>query len=316
MPQIHYTNIQTRTVQDITTLCKSASWKTKRVGSPGQLDLTLAPDSGVSIVEGGVIALKEGNTGLFKGYIFKRSHNEKGEVTITAYDQMRYLKNKDTYVFEGKRADEILSLIAADFGIKTGTLANTGYVIPSMVEDSKTLFDIILKALDLTLINSKRLFYLWDDFGALRISDTAKTAVGLIVGDNSLATGYTYTSDIDSDTYNKIKLIKDNKETKKRDVYIVQDGDTMRAWGTLQYYESVSEELNDAQIEAMADSLLELKNRPKKTLDITALADLSVRAGRSLKLQISDIGINGWYIIDECTHDLLKETMTLKAVIV
>ena len=315
MPQILYTNIQTGVTQDITTLCKSAVWKTKRVGSPGQADLSLAPDAGVSIVEGGVIWLREDNTGLFKGYVFKRTHNDKGEATLTAYDQMRYLKNKDTYVFEGQRADQITAQIAADFGIKTGALENTGYVIPQLVEDSQTLFDIILKALDLTLINAKRLYYLWDDYGSLRISDTAKTAIGLVVGDGSLVTAYTYTSDIDSDTYNKIKLIKDNKTTGKREVYIVQDGDSMRAWGTLQNYESVAEEMNEAQIEAMADPLLELKNRPKKTFDITALAELSVRAGRSVKIRIADIGINGWYIIDECSHDLLKGTMTLKVVI-
>lgn len=316
MPQILYTNIQTGTTQDITTICKAASWKTVRVGSPAQLDLTLVEDSSVSIVEGGVIALKDGVDGLFKGYVFKRSHNEKGETSLTAYDQMRYLKNKDTYVFQGQTADAITQQIAADFGIACGALESTGYVIPQMIEDNKTLFDIILKALDLTLVNTKKMFYLWDDYGKLRISNTAKSAIGLVVGDGSLVTSYTYTSDIDSDTSNKIKLIKDNKETGRREVYIVQDGDTMRSWGTLQYYESVPEELNAAQIEAMADSLLELKNRPSKSFDLTALSELSVRAGRSLKIQIADIGINGWYIIDECTHDLIKETMTLKVVIV
>ena len=40
--------------------------------------------------------------------------------------------------------------IAEDFKLKTGTLANTGYAIPSMIEDGQTLFDIALKAIDLT----------------------------------------------------------------------------------------------------------------------------------------------------------------------
>lgn len=312
MPTVTYTNIQTGVTQDITTLCKAATWKTKRVGSPAQLDLTLVPDSDVQIIEGGIITLDD----LFKGYVFKRTHNEKGETGLTAYDQIRYLKNKDTYVFQGQRADQITAQIAADFGITCGALANTGYVIPQMVEDNKTLLDIICKALDLTLINSKKMFYLWDDFGRLRISDVATSALGLMIGDGSLATAYTATSDIDSDTANKVKLYRDNKTTGKRDVYIVQDSNTMRTWGVLQHTEGVAEELNEAQIEAMADSLLELKNRPKSTFSITAIADLAVRAGRAVKIEIADIGINGWYIVDECTHDLLKETMQLKVVIV
>ena len=316
MPQILYTNSRTGKTQDITTLVSAASWKTKRVGSPAQLDLTLVPDHNVKIVEGGRIALSESESGLFLGYVFKITRNEKEETSLTAYDQIRYLKNKDTYVFQGQRADQITAQIAADFGVRVGALANTGYVIPQMVEDSQTLLDIILKALDLTLINTGQMFYLWDDFGALRISNIAASAIGLMVGDESLATAYTYSSDIDSDTANKIKLVRDNKETSKRDVYIVQDSNNMAAWGVLQHYEKVSEELNPAQIVAMADNLLELKNRPKKSFDISGLSDLSIRAGRNIKIQISKIGINGWYIIDEATHDLVKETMTLKVVIV
>ena len=229
---------------------------------------------------------------------------------------MRYLKNKDTYVFTGQTATAITQQIAADFGVKVGALEDTGYAIPSMVEDGQTLFDIILKALDLTLINTGKMYYLWDDFGALRISDVAKSAIALTVGDESLATGYSYQSDIDGDTANKIKLVRDNKETGKRDVWIVMDSSTQKRWGILQHYDKVAEELNSAQVAAMADSLLKLKNRPKKSLSVNGLSDLSIRAGRSLFIDISGLGVSGWYIVDECTHDLIKETMTLKVVIV
>lgn len=316
MAQILYQNIETGDAHDITTLVTSASWKTKRTGSPAQLDLTLVSDPAVEITEGGIVTLTEDGVGLFYGYVFKYSRNEKEEVSITAYDQMRYLKNKDTYVFTGQTATAITQQIAADFGVKVGALEDTGYAIPSMVEDGQTLFDIILKALDLTLINTGKMYYLWDDFGALRISDVAKSAIALTVGDESLATGYSYQSDIDSDTANKIKLARDNKETGKRDVWIVMDSSTQKRWGILQHYDKVAEELNSAQVAAMADSLLELKNRPKKSLSINGLSDLSIRAGRSLFIDISGVGVSGWYIVDECTHDLIKETMTLKVVIV
>ena len=316
MAQILYQNIETGDAHDITTLVTSASWKTKRTGSPAQLDLTLVSDPAVEITEGGIVTLTEDGVGLFYGYVFKDSRNEKEEVSITAYDQMRYLKNKDTYVFTGQTATAITQQIAADFGVKVGALEDTGYAIPSMVEDGQTLFDIILKALDLTLINTGKMYYLWDDFGALRISDVAKSAIALTVGDESLATGYSYQSDIDGDTANKIKLVRDNKETGKRDVWIVMDSSTQKRWGILQHYDKVAEELNSAQVAAMADSLLELKNRPKKSLSINGLSDLSIRAGRSLFIDISGVGVSGWYIVDECTHDLIKETMTLKVVIV
>ncbi len=156
-------------------------------------------------------------------------------------------KNKETYVFNGKRADEIMAQIAADFGLKIGTLENTGYMIPSMIEDGQTLFDIVLKALDYTLINTGKMFVLWDDFGSLKISDVEKSKLDLFVGDSSLATGFTYETDIDSETYNKIKLVQDNKTTGKRDVYIFQDSNNMKFWGVLQDYEVVDEKMNEAR---------------------------------------------------------------------
>lgn len=314
--QILYQNNITGAVHDITTLTSAAKWKTQRVGAPAQLDLTVVSDAAVTYTEGGIITVTEGGAGVFYGYIFKLSYSDKETVSITAYDQMRYLKNKDTYVFKGKRADEILTQIAADFKIKLGALENTGYVIPQMIEDGQTLFDIILKALDYTLINTARMFYLWDDFGSLRISDVSKSVIALVVGDNSLATGYTYSSEIDSDTANRIKLVYDNKTSGKRELYVVQDGANINRWGILQHYAKVDEGLNPAQIEAQADQLLLIKNRPKKAFDIEGLSDLSIRAGRGIKVEISDIGINGWYIVEEASHDLIKETMTLKLAVV
>ncbi len=151
---------------------------------------------------------------------------------MTAYDQTWYLKkNKETYVFANKRADEILTQIAADFDLVCGAMENTGYVIPSMVEDGQTLFDIALTALDHTLVHTGKMYVLWDDFGSLRITDVAKSKLDLFVGDRSIATGYTYESEIDSETYNKIKLVRDNKTTGKRDVYIFQDSNNMTFWG-------------------------------------------------------------------------------------
>ncbi len=75
-------------------------------------------------------------------------------VTITAYDQIRYLKNKDTLVYENKTADGVVALIGEKYGFNIGTLANTVWVIASRVEDNVSLLDMISNALDQTLQNT------------------------------------------------------------------------------------------------------------------------------------------------------------------
>ena len=314
---ILYQNNESGDAFDVTTLATAAKWSTKRSGSPASLELTFVDDASVKWTHGGIVAMKDGTTGLFYGYVVKISYDEKEQVKVTAYDQTWYLKkNKETYVFNGKRADQILTQIAADFGLKCGVLENTGYAIPSMIEDGQTLFDIVLKALDHTLINTGKMFVLWDDFGSLRITDVAKSKLDLFVGDGSLATGYTYETDIDAEAYNKIKLVKDNKTTGKRDVYIFQDSKNMKLWGVLQDYETVNENMNEAQIKERGDQMLALYNRPKKSFEVKAIMDLTVRAGRALYIGIKRIGVSSFFIIEETSVDLLKETMTLKLKVV
>lgn len=302
---------------DITTIITDAKWTTKRYGSPASLELTAVVNNEIRWSHGGILCLMDDDLGLFYGYVVKINQNEKDKIQILAYDQTWYLKkNKETYVFTGKRADQILKQIADDFKLKTGKLVNTSYVIPSMIEDGQTLFDIVLKAIDYTLINTGKMFVLRDQFGLLQLTDVETAKLDIFVGDESLATGFTYETEIDSNTYNKIKLVRDNKSTGKRDVYIFQDSDNMKLWGILQDYETVDEKMNEAQIKERGNQMLELYNRPKRSFSVTAISDLSVRAGCALYIGITSVDVKSYFIIEEATHDLIKQTMNLKLKVV
>lgn len=313
--QVLYQSAENGKAWEVTTLLSSPKWDTKRVGSPESLKFSALP-SEVEWKEGGVVCLKINGEGIFYGYIFRIAKDEEGKVDLTAYSQLRYLKNKDTYVFSGQRADEITRQIAEDFKLKLGELANTGYAIPSMCEDNASLLDIISKALDYTMVNTGKMFYLWDEYGKLRLSSVEESKLDLVVGENSLATGYKYESEIDSATANKIKLVRENKDTGRREVYVVQDSETMTRWGTLQHFEKLDEKLNPAQIAQRGDNLLELKNRPKRSFSLEALGDVSVRAGCALFVQIPPLAINHFCVVEEASHDFAKGTMGLKVRVV
>lgn len=81
--------------------------------------------------------------------------------------------------------------------------------------------------------------------------------------DKETGENFEYTSSIDSDTYNKVKLTYDNDETGKREVYISQDSSNINKWGVLQYYDTLSKGENGA---AKADALLSLYNKRPATL--------------------------------------------------
>lgn len=309
--QVLYQNNETGAVYDITTLVSSPRWKTVRKGSPSSFTFSAMP-SGVEWLHGGIIRVMNDKKGLFYGYIFRIKEGSDGVKDITAYDQLRYLKNKNTYVFENVTATQVVREICEDFGLKTGVLADTGYVIPSMVEDGQTLFDIVLKALDYTLINTNRMFCLWDDFGALRVSEVSDNKLDFMLGDSSLATNYSYESSIDGETYNQIKLLRDNSDTGKRDLYLFKDSGNIARWGLLQYQETVDENMNSAQIQQRGSQLLELHNRPEKTFTADGISDLRVRAGMMIFVKIKALKINSFHLIEEAEHDLIGGTMKLK----
>ena len=75
--------------------------------------------------------------------MFKRQRTKEQIITVTAYDQLRYFKNKDTYVYRNWTATQLIQAIAADFSLNTGELEDTGFVIPSRREQNMTLFDMV-----------------------------------------------------------------------------------------------------------------------------------------------------------------------------
>lgn len=288
----------------------SVSWETERKGSPGRLSFQILQDSVVEFSEGDAVRLEVDGNKVFYGFLFEKKQDKSGSVTITAYDQLRYLKNKDTYVYTNKRADEVIQFIANDFQLKCGSLANTQLKIASRVEDNQTLFDIIQTALDLTLQSKGQIYVLYDDFGKLTLKNVNDMKLDILL-DEETVENYDYTSSIDGETYNKIKLTRENEESGKREVYIAQDSSNINCWGVLQYYDTIDENVNG---KAKADALLNLYNQKTRNLSIKgAFGDVRARAGALIptSLNIGGIKVNSYLLIEKAKHTFQEGLYTM-----
>ena len=126
--------------------------------------LRSAVQSGIAFAEGDFVSLAVNGSNIFKGRIFSRSRTKEQIITVTAYDQIRYLQNKKTYEYTNKKAGDVVKMIADDFKLTTGILEDTGYVISKRREEDETLIDIILNAIDITAVNTNELYVLYDGF--------------------------------------------------------------------------------------------------------------------------------------------------------
>ncbi|HBG0545911.1 TPA: C40 family peptidase [Clostridioides difficile] len=279
------------------------TWEIERRGTPSKLEFTIVMDDILEFCEGNSVRLYYKGVGIFYGYIFQKKRDKENHIKIVAYDQLRYFKNKDTYVYNNQTASELVKMLAKDFNLKYNVIEDTKYKI-SRIEENKTLFDMILTALDDTLREKKEMYVLYDDFGRLTLKNVASMKLDTVMN-NDVIEDFDYNSSIDSDTYTKIKLVRDNEESGKRDVYIAQDSAHMRSWGILQMFDTVDKNMSEAEIKQKCDILLKLYNKKTKSLSLkNALGDIRVRAGCLVPvfLDLGDIDLQNYMLVEKVKH--------------
>lgn len=277
----------------------------ERKNTPGKLEFTVVKDGVINFQEGNPVKLTVDGTPMFYGFVFKKRRDNGPTISVTAYDQLRYLKNKDTITAEGLKASDLLKRIATDFRLNLGAVEDTGFTIEIVDEQNQTLFDMMQNALSETLLNTKQLFVLYDDCGKLALKNINAMRVPLLI-DPETAENFDYTSSIDDQTYNKIKLIYNNEKTGKRELYVAQDGGKMNLWGVLQYFEELQGATGAA---AKADALLKLYDQKTRNLTIkNAFGDVRVRGGCAImvSLNLGDIIANQFLVVDKVTHTFEK----------
>lgn len=273
----------------------------ERKGTPGKLEFTVVKGPGLNFAEGDPVKLTVNGTAMFYGFVFKKKRDKGGTIDVVAYDQLRYLKNKDTITEEGLKASDLLKRIATDFRLNLGTVEDTGYTLETIVEENQTLFDMIQSALDETLMNTKQLYVLYDDAGKLTLKNINTMKLNLLI-DEETGENFSYESSIDEQTYNKIKLAYNDEKTGKRELFIAQDGAKMNQWGVLQYFEEVQTKTGAS---AKADALLKLYDQKTRKLTIrNAFGDVRVRAGSAVvvALNLGDIVTNNYMVVNKVTH--------------
>lgn len=282
------------------------TWQTDLSGTPGELKFKVIGDKELKLTEGNPVRFKFDGKNVFYGFCFTRSGDKEKILDVTAFDQLRYLKNKDTYAYTNKTAGEFLKMVAKDFNLKTGTIENTNYKIPSRVEENTALIDMIQNAIDLTLQHKEALYVLYDDFGKLCLKNIKSMQVDLLI-DEETGENYDYKSSIDSNTYNKIKLTYDNDKTGKREVYIAQDSKNINNFGVLQYFEKLQKDENG---KAKANALLKLYNQRTRNLNIKkAFGDTRVRAGSliGVNLNLGEITVKNQMLVTKAKHTFSGE---------
>ncbi len=287
---------------------EGVTWDLSRRLSPGKLTFSVLRDEKMQITEGDAVSLKVDDTYLFYGYVFTRKYSKNGIIDITAYDQLRYLKNKDSFSYENMTASQVVKLIFEAYKLKMGYITNTQYVIPMRTEDNSTLFDIIGNAMDLELIHKGNMLVLYDDYGKLTLKNIEEMSVN-VAFDSETVKKADFSVSIDSETYNQVKLIRDGKNG-KREIFFAESTENINKWGCLQYHDKVAEGENG---QAKAEQYLSAYNNKTQSLKLSGVfGDLAVRAGSIVYVDFTfdEVVIPEKMVVEQCRHSFKNDEHT------
>ncbi|MDF2844926.1 MAG: phage protein [Herbinix sp.] len=301
-------------VYDISELVSKISFKDSLNEGCSTLEFTYV-NQNLNITNGSVISFKHNSTAIFYGYVFKVSRGKGKEISVTAYDQLRYCKAKDTIVVQEDTVTNLATRMCNYFHLKKGSLKDTKYKLATEVKDDSTWLDIIYSGISDTLMNKGEWYLLRDEFGKICIHELKDLQLNLILGDESLVYDYKYNTSIDDEFYNQIKIFVKGETTKESEFVVTNDTTSVSKYGLLQYYETLDNS-NAAKAKAKAEVLLRLYNKEVETLNLSCLGDTRIRAGSSFFGRIEDIEYNKRLIVKSVTHEFIPtHTMEVEAML-
>lgn len=239
--ELYLQNSNDGTIYDITDLANGIQIEKSIDGTAGKFSCLLQKDINniLKISSGSIISFIVDGKGIFFGYVFTIGTDASQTYKLTAYDQLRYFKNEEVYVTADMTASDIFAKVCADNELKYIVKSPTNFVPSAYLHDKKTLYAIVERGMNLAKLADKKQYYIIDDFGTLIWTDLSLEKTDIILGDESLVTDYQYEISIDKESYNQIKLYRENEITGKREIFIFKDSDNIKRWGKLQFLDKL-----------------------------------------------------------------------------
>lgn len=249
--------------------------------------------------EGDTLTFKYDGKLRFIGVIFAYDISSDGALSITAHDSNIYLtKSTDTRIFKAKKASEIIQMLATDFGIPIGEIADTGYVIPYIRLSKTTIFDMVLKVLTLTRRQTGKRFFVRNDGGKLVVTAGTSTAKYIFKdGENIISASYSRSIE---DTRTQAKVIGGPKG--KETVVVVKDDAKRTQYGIMQAFEEMDEKATASQVKQRAQALLKEQSAVSEQLSVEVLGVPEVDVGTAVYAINKMTATYGAYYVTSVSH--------------
>ena len=238
----------------------------------------------VNIKLGDIVSLYDSKTRLFLGVITAREKSaEIGTESYTARDFLHYLlRSMGMYKFKNKTPERIAKQICGSVGIKVDKLATTGVVIPKMICEDMSLYDIIAKAYRKAFLKTGKRYLLSMNADKLVVAEKGLKS-GIILDQSQDITGATYSDTTD----NMVNLVKIYNDSMKQ-IGEVRHKDNIDKFGI---YQSTYQKEDGVSANTEAGKML-----------VGAIGYIGAISGKSIVIKDGATGLKGMFYITNDSH--------------
>ncbi len=256
------------------------------------------PRPGIDVGEGVHCIFYWDNTELFRGIVERQSVSQRKILTITAHDNGIYLStNKDTFSYTGKTASQIFIDVCARFGIPTGEVDDTGYVIEELPKPKTTGWDVITDALSLTYKATGARFWPMSWTGRMQLKRRKNTILQWVLEAGANLIDYSAEKSIEN-VKTRIRLLSEEGTV------LAEASDTGLEGkiGMRQEVNEPDDTLSQAQLNALVESMLAEQSRPEERLSVNAIGQADVISGVGVFIRIPHLNISKTYYVEQDSH--------------
>ena len=272
------------------------------VNAAAVLVASVIKNGDLSFDEGAAVRFLVDGEAIFCGRVFCKRRSRPKIIEITAYDELRYLQNRDCCVFSGITPAGMVKQIAALLDLSVGDLAPVEWRLSARAYDNRRYIDMVADALDEVLTAKCKHYILLAENGRICLRDCRDMQVDICLSPGSMA-GYEYRTSIDENYANRVKLIYEDKRRGLRRQFMAEDRENILRHGVLQYvHKSAAAEKETGA--AARQQLAKLDKRQERLLIKGALGDIRVRGGSmvGLRMDLGDRIVDSQALVKRAEH--------------
>jgi hypothetical protein len=271
------------------------------------LDVTIRNVPGIKNDKGQTLQLYYKNKLQFEGPLFIRGYDAEGKITYKAYDPLIYLRNKDDYYYKNVTATQGIKSVAQRWGIKVGSIANTGAVLPALYypasEGDRVVVDMLARTYGL---NRRKYWFRYAPGSGLTVFERVIPSKiwAFQVGVNLTAADYEESIE---ETATIVKLV--NRETGKT---VRKENTALKSkYGPLVHFEEVDKDQVNT-MERKATNLLSSLGKVKVSQNIDGVNPGNMPmfySGDLIYVEEKYTGLIGAYYIEDITQAYVSESL-------